>query len=368
MFKKYDRSLFKKLRKQHNIFVLVGNGFDVSILKKFQSKKLPGKTTKYDDFFDYISYFNLSSLDNLLYRKMREEYKIKDNWSDFENTIGEILDSSDNYELEKSVDEFQALFTRFLNDLIDTDILLQLDREVAEKELSIQSLGSFLKDIDTKNGNRLKFMESIDHYDLYNFTFANFNYTPLLDNYIYLDKFQFDPHIHKTVDTNFRMKHIYSNTTEDGYSSYLVSQVIHPHGIQSIPRSILFGIYLDNCDEGRGSEKRFVKGYWSQYDVKYKSYLEEADLFIIYGMSLGLSDAWWFDNIYKQILNRGVELIIYMHGSYVDAIVKELFIHSCLRHRKSDYQEKETVKKNIYVVTFETNNTYFLGLENKSHK
>ena len=33
MFKKYDKKTFTKLKKQHNIFVLVGNGFDISVLR-----------------------------------------------------------------------------------------------------------------------------------------------------------------------------------------------------------------------------------------------------------------------------------------------------------------------------------------------
>ncbi|MDK6371064.1 AbiH family protein [Aerococcus urinae] len=368
MFKKYDINTFKELREQHNILALVGNGFDISILKNFQSITLPGKTTSYMDFYDYITYFNLTNEENLLYRKMTENnINEKDNWSDFEKIIGEILDTSDRHALEASVDEFQTLFTRFLNDLVDMDILLKLNKEVEKNKLSIQSLGGFLKDIDTTN-NKVKFMDSFDHYDLFNFTFINFNYTFLLDNYIYLDKAQFDPHMHKNADTNFWIKYISKTADEDECSTYLLSQVIHPHGIQSVPRSILFGIDLENYDRGRGSEKRFVKGYWSQYDAKYKSYLEEANLFIIYGMSLGLSDAWWFDGIYNEILNRGVELIIYMFGNYDDATVKEMFISSCYRHRESDDQEKEIVKQYIHVVTFERNNTYFLGLENKSSK
>lgn len=33
MFEKYDKKTFEELKKQHNIMVLVGNGFDVAVLK-----------------------------------------------------------------------------------------------------------------------------------------------------------------------------------------------------------------------------------------------------------------------------------------------------------------------------------------------
>lgn len=40
MFKKYDKKTFDALREQHNIMVLVGNGFDVAILKKYNTGSL----------------------------------------------------------------------------------------------------------------------------------------------------------------------------------------------------------------------------------------------------------------------------------------------------------------------------------------
>ena len=45
--------------------------------------------------------------------------------------------------------------------------------------------------------------------------------------------------------------------------------------------------------------------------------------------------------------------------------VKNIFIQSCIRHRDSRKEDIELVKRRIYVVSFEYNNTYFLGLEKK---
>ena len=39
----------------------------------------------------------------------------------------------------------------------------------------------------------LEFPPRVNHYDLFNYLFVDFNYTTLLDNYIYLDQDQFDP-------------------------------------------------------------------------------------------------------------------------------------------------------------------------------
>lgn len=367
MFKKFDKTTFSALKEQHNIFVLVGNGFDISVLKKFKLGKMRGKTTSYVDFYDYINYFNLFSEDNILYQKMKEDKNQgKENWSDFENTIKELLNSHQYNvikQLENSVDEFQSYFTKFLNDLVDADTLLKLNEEVRKDKLSIQSLGEFLKDLEDLNN--FKFKEGLDHYHLYNFVFANFNYTSLLDNYIFLDKLQFDPHRHRWIDTNFIFSYKLPYCNETNYSSYVISETIHPHGVQDIPRSILFGIDLEEYDKSKDMEKRLVKAYWSQYDAKYKSYLEQADLFIIYGMSLGLTDAWWMDNIFDEILSREVELIIYKFGEYEKGVVVDMFINCCIRHKNSSEEDKKKVKNHIHVVLFNSNNTYFLGLEKK---
>ncbi len=367
MYKRYTKQEFKDLRKQHNIFVLVGNGFDISVIKKYKEGKMKGKTTSYSDFYDYITYYNLSNEDNVLYKKMKDDRgKNKENWSDFENTINELYDegkvSVD--ELERCIDEFQSHFTRFLNEIVDADTLVKLSDDIKEKHLSYQTLGKFLYDITELS--TLRFVKNISYYDLFYYMFANLNYTSLLDNYLYLDKSQFDPHKWTSVDRNFDFIYkldIYKLDTV--LSSYLISEVIHPHGVQDIPRSMLFGIDLDKYDRGKSTEKRLTKSYWSQYDVKYKSYLESAELFIIYGMSFGKTDAWWMDMIFDRLVNNKAELIIYYYGDKDESDVKELFINCCIRHSEVDKEEKQKVMNNIYVVTFLENNTYFLGLENK---
>ena len=40
MFEKYNENTFSSLRKQHNIMVLAGNGFDVAVLQKYNMGRL----------------------------------------------------------------------------------------------------------------------------------------------------------------------------------------------------------------------------------------------------------------------------------------------------------------------------------------
>ena len=73
MFKKYDRGTFDALRDQHNIMVLVGNGFDVAILNKYNTGSLRGKTSTYNDFYEYLKYFRLCDENNILFKRMTED-------------------------------------------------------------------------------------------------------------------------------------------------------------------------------------------------------------------------------------------------------------------------------------------------------
>ena len=181
----------------------------------------------------------------------------------------------------------------------------------------------------------------------------SYNYTSLLDNYLYLDKNQFDPHYWSSADRNFfffpdlKNSLVYPPTQ---WSSYLVTDIIHPHGVQDVPRSILFGVDIPDYNKGTSPEKRLIKSYWAQYEVKYESYFNDTELFIIFGMSLAKTDGWWLDHIFDSILNRGAEVIIYKYGSECPESIKDMFILSCICHQNATQEEIERVRKNIYVV------------------
>lgn len=346
--------------------VLVGNGFDLALLKRYKDGKMKGKSSSYEDFYEYVKYYNLSNSDNILFSRMTEDLENdEDNWSDFELTINELVQEGliGKDEIEQSIDEFQAHFTRFLNDLVDADLLLKINSDVQEKKLAIQSLSHFIKDLDSSCN--IEFPNNTGHYDLYNYVF--FNYTSLLDNYLYLDKGQFDPHCWKDADRNFKFypEFNYNRKNRTIWSSYLVTDVIHPHGMQSVPRSILFGIDLPDYHKGKSEEKRLIKSYWAQYDVKYKPYFDEAELFIIYGMSISKTDGWWMDQIFDAILLNDAELIIYKYGNESPDDVKDTFFEACIRHSDSPEEDFDKVWERIYVVQFERNDTFFLGLEKR---
>lgn len=96
MYKDYiSEGRINGIKQQHNIMVIVGNGFDISVMKKYREDSL---VPSYKNFYDFLQYRGINQ-DNLLFRRMTEDRAAnKENWSDFENTIYELL--SENYSAE----------------------------------------------------------------------------------------------------------------------------------------------------------------------------------------------------------------------------------------------------------------------------
>lgn len=366
MYIQHDGKDYKGIRHQHNIMALIGNGFDIAALSKYGKGRMEGKSTTYTEFYQFLSYYNnLYSKENFIFEKMKQDRKNrKENWSDFEKSIDELVyePSTDFDKLDEYLEEIRNGFTRFLYEIVTTDVLLELNKESRNNNFAITSLSKFLFDLG-KNHSKLRFKQNLDHYHLYNFLFVNFNYTMLLDNYIYLDKGCFDPHMFKTVDRNFKF-YMDPHKQDDSLSSYVLTNIIHPHGNQYTPRSMLFGTDLPEYDKTKPI-KKMIKSFWAQNDVKYRRYFEDTELFIVYGMSLSITDGWWMKKIYDRLAGDKAELIIYYYGTDKSEYeVKQMFLRSCERYNKpASSDEEQQVLDNIYVIGLTHNDNYFLGFK-----
>lgn len=333
-FVRYTRDEFDRLRRQHNIMVLVGNGFDIQTLQDY------GRPidSRYETFYYYLQMRGFDP-ENVLFQHMRDELLLHhqhgghDNWSDIEAAVGTMVDR--NPGSKRVFDDLRAIqaeFAQFLQGVAPSDLLDRLGVDAANNNWSLRSLSEFLGDIvDRKDFLSLDFPSRVSHYDLFNFQFVNFNYTTLLDDYVYLDQVQFDPLKHKTVDTNFLFKndplsHWNPGGRPDaGYSGYVVTNVIHPHGILSTPRSLLFGV--DGSDnykqQARGDTRRLEKPYWAQAHRLYRNHFLQADLFVIFGCSLGDSDGWWWRNIVRGLRSTKKQMLTPSQPSKVGEVEEE---------------------------------------------
>lgn len=331
---KYTSNEFEKLEEdgQINIMALFGNGIDIQLMEYLGS---PYRTS-YVNFYNYLCYKNFNE-DNIIFKKMTEDKQENDksggckaNWSDFENSLIEIFNKGPLTKGERLINDFnqfQIEFSNFLNKIITPIMLAELGDCSTSKGLAINSYTQFLGDLDEINFNKLEFPSVLGHYNLSNWEILNFNYTSMLDNVLILDKEQYDPHPWKNADRQifFRVNpnnykssnHTWNSSTS--FSAYLMTNITHPHGYQNVPKSMLFGFdnpkQITSSDYDQEIAKKFLKPYWAQNDKKYKHYFNDTRLFIIYGLSLGRTDFWWWNNILCSLLQTNAELIIYNYNN-----------------------------------------------------
>lgn len=357
MFINYEKdNSISGVKKQHNIMIFIGNGFDISILSRYRQDKL---ISSYSKFYDYLCYKGFNA-DNVLFSKLTADKKNgKENWSDFENSLGELIKNGvAPIALNDALKEIQNMFLIFLNEIVNPEVLLKVSKDAETNKWGINALSKFLGDLCEDDYKKISFPENTDHYHMYNYLFVNFNYTSLFDNYIFLDKNQFDPIPHKTVDTNFTFYPNPNNHEKFGmngdtrWSSFIMTNTIHPHGYQNIPRSLLFGIE-DNEYTSHKELKRFNKSYWAQNHQKYKNYFDDAELFVIYGTSIGETDSWWWKNICDSLLTKDSELIIYYYhcNNFDKESIKELFINAS--KIKATQEDIMQLKEKIYVIFYD---------------
>lgn len=284
---------------KHRIMTFVGNGFDISVLMSCGTKV----TTSYSSFYEfYVKKY--PDNENLLIRQMREAREEgKENWSDFEALLGteisniDITDKNTIDNLYKDLLHIQQEFSRFLNKVVNNEIIDYISKKTIACDESQKSFGhisitEFIGDLSEEQYKRCKVDNKVDNHDRLFFTFINFNYTALLDNYLYLDKEIFDPQPYTSSDNNFTM-----NTNPNNYEGHktfnnpyckLISQVFHPHGYQNVPKSMLFGTEVDlNRSDKNDFKRKFVKSVWARNEDLYGDYFLDTKLFVIYGCFLG---------------------------------------------------------------------------------
>lgn len=271
------------------------------------------------------------------------------------------------------LNQLQDYFCDFLNTIVTSEVLVKLDGlcKITEKKkggirsnLPLDTLQSFEKDLADQN-EYLEFGSKMKKDDYIDFTFFNFNYTPLFDNYINLAKENFEPTIYKSTKNNFHFKK-YSKDKSGVMYTQLKTRIFHPHGQQHTPRSMLFGfdnmqqVDIDCSEEAKTDQsiekiRYFLKPYWAENDSKYKEYLDESELYIVFGHSIGGSDKYWWKSIADSLDKNKSELIIYNYickdtedtESKKDQI-KEKFLDAAGFNLSSGKE----IKSRIFVVNF----------------
>ena len=379
----YDTSDYEELKEgyQHNIMMLVGNGFDISALQMLEADY----RTTYTSFFYFLKAQNFNP-QNVLFSLMND-LRIKhegaqtnneqaySNWSDFEVALQQLLDEQSSIsqaKLREDLQQLQQAFSRYLDIVGSPDILNRLDRQAKQNGWADLTFSRFLEDLNEEQHRRIELARSFNHYHLLNVNVINFNFTFLLDNYLFLDQHQFDPHRHLHADRNFSFwpnrRDFRYNGSEGNkrtvWSSYLMTEIHHPHGVQQVPRSLLFGVDASDDVAKKGSEMKLEKPFWAQTPRRFQKMIAESELFIIFGSSLGSTDRWWWRHILAAV-GRGAQVIIYQYVADLsstsitedtsrDTFVKENFDRALFDTESLDDQSLiAQLKENIIVVLFD---------------
>ena len=119
-YTKYTKQEFGGLDGQINIMALFGNGLDIQLMEYLKS---PYRTS-YQNFYNYLCYKNFSK-DNIIFDKMTKDKEknekwpgSKQNWSDFESGLIDIIkeiDEKDYSKLNENFRQLQIEFSNFLN-------------------------------------------------------------------------------------------------------------------------------------------------------------------------------------------------------------------------------------------------------------
>ncbi len=410
----------------HNIMCLVGNGFDMGAIDWLNENAPevrdcglgPAYSSSYGCFYEFIcKHGNEDDFkDNIVFQEMKKAYDADDrpsDWADFEGIVDRLLFGNnedkvvclkdlangtyigENYikKIEADLLQLQRMFSSFINELLPIEKMVKFDELVSEGAYAFYSLQAFLADLAhlevskeediLAESKKIAFPITIHPHDKLNYMFVNFNYTALLDSYINLDRDQFKVNKFKTTNNNFDFlanpNNVFKNTNRTFndntlYQTRILTQVVHPHGTQTVPRSILFGTERADDDAKKtpfqkDQRWRLIKSLWARDEEKYLWDIKQTQLFIIYGMSISKTDGWWMTQIYRQLIktDNPATLIIYNHvkAERTGDEARNAFIKSCIYRNEEEKGSSVEIsaKKNIKVITYgdKRRSNVFLG-------
>lgn len=331
-----------------NVTYLIGNGFDIGI----------GLHTDFKSFLTY--YVDVPSPSSII-ADFKE--KIKQDtielWADFEKCFGKYIANFN----EETIDNYVEVYENVLSELNN---YLNSENERFSDDISKeeQKIINWLNLTELANiGFRPAVIGEFYSYTRYNaddldvtYNFLSFNYTDTFDKII--KKIS-----SKTSGT------IYS-TTYRGNSYYRrIGKLIHVHG--KLNENMLMGVNDINQLPFSGSlpdriKRRVIKpqknkriGY--RIDETAARFVNESTIICLYGMSIGETDAIWWERIGSWLLSRKENELIYfvydkdvqketVYGIDQTIDAEEKYCEKLLNSLKVPKEKWENVKKRIIVI------------------
>ena len=289
-----------------NILYILGNGFD----------KAQGMATSYPEFYNYLM-TNSDNCGDMLQLLKNEISDDKELWSDMEIAFGYFTSKI------KNPEDFEELFFE-LNEYLQEYLKIEDSKFMPSTNLKSKFISDFLtpsKNLEPLDKQR--FLDETKSFgtakDLYVMTL---NYTNTLEKLLSLND--------KTVTKSFS-------------STETLRNIIHVHG--RLDDSIIIGV--DN-------ETQIANPYFrSNQDVRdllikeesneamkeirhliCKSYIDKANIIILYGVSLGITDNCWWKLIGSNLKSRK-NLVIIQH------LYEPSFIKPTQKHKLGMLERKQ---------------------------
>lgn len=315
-----------------------------------------GAPTSYKDFYHYLEekYPNSDTQNGIYLKIFKDKEDDYTNWSDLEVAIGKYTEQ-ENIDEQKFLDDYDELvidLSQYLKSLqeIYSSISLSYMTEIFKGTLNRYRAGLSDREADILRGALWEKYKTEDTV----VNFITFNYTDI-----------FDRLFERT--SGFLEKN-------DSKAYFLLERPIHIHG--TVNRFLTLGVndeeqlssYLS--DEAKESliKPKVLDALGTNIHNEVKTILSKTNLFIVYGMSLGVTDRSWWNTIAKECLNQDGYIILHQYDENVDFIsprktikarkeVTQSFLNRC--HTLSQ-EEKELLREHIFVAF---NETIFVSME-----
>jgi hypothetical protein len=285
------------------ITFFVGNGFDLN----------NGMNTKFTDFYNYIQ-----EKKSPMNRKLNDIYsnieKDIDSWSYFEMQLGLLTFEYDQVTKDNLLDDIEEFREDFIEYMTEQNKKFSFDKSKAQ-EVLVKSLTEYMYQLDKTEKDDLFSIYS-NHPSQRQFNFINFNYT---------------------------------DTLEQVMNVFKPNQSIAIGTIIPIHKQLQTGMFLGVNDETQINSKIFDEleqislikplsndEFRDDTNQEVESIVDNSNIVVIYGMSLGETDKKWWEYLVKWLeKNPNNRLIMHVYD-------KEFFKISPLKFfkKRKEYEDR----------------------------
>ena len=277
-----------------NITYIIGNGFDVNL----------GLKTRYQDFYDY--YQNQPSPSEEVKQLKAHIDRNKENWADLELALGEYTSNfKDSNSATKVMEDLCDHLTEYLK--LQSFLIPQSNEKLKEEMLRcLANPNEFFLPADREQIRSYYSNSLLAHSKI---TILSLNYTPSIERIL-------DYRDNQPISID-------SNDSWLGYGTE-VHPVLHPHHTLDVDDTILVGLNDESqianqtlCNNETFKEN-FIKPACNKMlssgiEKQCSDVINNSDLFVVFGSSLGATDKLWWQKIANRMVNSNSLLLLFIY-------------------------------------------------------